>query len=355
MRPRILYRTHYQVDEPRLVSLIVQHCTSAVESSYSERVSERLWRHVVGKGRRFNVAAAGYAVDLARGLGVLSENNTWTDKGHLVALTGRREGEDVQADFALSDQERFLYFRLFLDADGAVLRLLARAALTAGSIPSPRGDWNGLAQATFHAAWEEYLQSTSETTERVRLRGRLERLMRRPFRGRTGEHKLMAHLQAMCRVGLLRRASGSVGRVYTSKGCTSRLEALCRELPDVATLEQRMARDEWPVVADAVLRGGGALRPELAEADMVRLLLGSYGRVVGTGVPLCSVSTLVDGLCIVLLAGGFRVVSQGIVLAAFLLGRLQKEYPKDVRFHVDRRGRPVFVKIASWLVAGAGG
>ena len=86
MQPRILYRTHYQVDEPAMMSFIIRHCTSAVESNYSERVAERLSRYVSNRGRGLNVAAAGYAVDLARDLGVLSENNSWTDKGHLIAL-----------------------------------------------------------------------------------------------------------------------------------------------------------------------------------------------------------------------------------------------------------------------------
>ena len=149
MEPRILYRTHYQADEPALVTFIVRHCTSAVESNYSERVAERLSRYVSSRGRGLNVAAAGYAVDLAQDLGVLSENNSWTAKGHLVALIAKAECGDLEGDLALDEQERFLYFRLFLDADGALLLFLARAAMVAGSLPAPKGRWNGLARAMF--------------------------------------------------------------------------------------------------------------------------------------------------------------------------------------------------------------
>lgn len=347
MQPRILYRTHYQADEPALVSFIIRHCTSAVESNYSERVAERLSRYVSSRGRGLNVAAAGYAVDLARDLGVVSENNSWTDKGHLVALTAKAERGDLKADLALDERERFLYFRLFLGADGALLLCLARAAMAAGSLPAPKGDWNGLARAMFVAALGEYLKASVETRQRVELRGRLERIANRPFRGRTGEHKTFVHLQAMCRLGLLRRAGGAATRIYTSEGCTSRLKSLDREIGDLATLEQRMARNEWAAVADVVLRGADTGRPDMAETEVVELLLGSYAQVASTGAPLCSISTLVDALCIVLLAKGFRIVSHSDALA--VLVALQKEHPKDVRFHVDRRGRPVFVKISRRL------
>ena len=348
MQPRMLYRTHYQADEPAMVSFIVRHCTSAVESNYSERVAERLSRYVSRRGRRFNVAAAGYAVDLARNLGVLSQNNSWTDKGHLVALTTKGACDSLETDLTLDEQERFLYFRLFLDADGALFLFLARAAMASGGLPVPKGNWNGLAQEVFVTALGEYLKVAVETRQRVELRRNLQRIVQRPFRGRTGEHKLFVHLQAMCRVGLLRRLADSTSRRYTSAGCSGRLQSLAQELRDIATLEQRMLDKEWAAVADVVLRGATAGRREMPEADIVDLLLGFYARVASTGAPLCTISTLVDALCIVLLARGFRVKSHGDVLATLVA--LQKQHPKDVRFHVDRRGRPVFVKISSPLV-----
>ena len=349
MQPRILYRTHYQADEPALMSFIIRHCTSAVESNYSERVAERLSRYVSNRGRGLNVAAAGYAVDLARDLGVLSDNNSWTDKGHLIALTAKAECGDLEGDLALDEQERFLYFRLFLDADGALLLFLARAAMAAGRIPAPQGNWNGLARAMFLAALGEYLKASVETSQRVGLRGKLERITQHPFRGRTGEHKAFVHLQAMCRVGLLGRAAGSTSRIYTSEGCTSRLESFGHELGDVVALERRMARNEWAAIADVVLRGPRTGRPEMAGTEAVQLLLGFYAQVVSTGAPMCAISTLVDALCIMLLARGFQVMRHSDALAILLA--LQKERPKDVRFHVDRRGRPVFVKIAPRLLS----
>lgn len=348
MQPRILYRTHYQVDEPALVSFIVRHCTSAVESNYAERVAERLSRYVFSRGRRFNAAAAGYGVDLARHLGVLSENNSWTDKGHLVALIAKSDCSDLGEDLALNGEERFLYFRLFLDADGALLLFLARAALQVEHLPPPTENWNALAQKMFLTTLGDYLKAAVETSQRIQLRRQLERIERRPFRGRTGEHKLFVHLQALCRMGLLRRTTSSASRTYTGVGCLSRLASLDHELGDIGTLEQRMARNEWPSIADVVLRGTKKPRPEMMETEAVELLLGFYSHVVGTGAPLCSISTLVDALCIAVLARGFQVLSTNDILAKLLA--LQKQHPKDIRFHVDRRGRPAFIKISSRLL-----
>ena len=200
----------------------------------------------------------------------------------------------------------------------------------------------------FRTTLEQYLKVSVETRVRVELRRKLERITR-PFNGRTGQHKAFVHLQTMFQLGLLQREAGSASRTYASEGRTSQLESLSRELVDVSNLDQRIARNEWALIADTVLRGTRASRPEMQETEVERLFLGVYARVSRTGVPLCSVSTLIDVLFIVLLAEGFQLKSHDDALQVLLA--LQKKHPKDVRFHVDRRGRLAFVKISSRMLA----
>ena len=351
MRPRIVYRTHYQVDEPALLSFVVRHCTSAAQSTYSERVATRLSRYLLTRGRRLNLSAAGYAVDLAQSLGVLSENNSWTDKGHLVALIANADSTDLEPNFALTANQQFLYFRLFLEADGALMLFLARAALASAVIPLPNAGWNQLAQQMFVETLTGYLRTVAETRDRVRLRADIGRIVRRPFRGRTGEHKAFVHLQTMYRLGLLHRSPKSSARIYTTDGCVPRLQALCRAIPDISALEQCVRGTGWVSIADSVFRSPGVPRPVMAEADAIHLLLRFYSEVAATGAPLCSISTLTDALSIALLERGFEVQTRGGALA--VLSALQKANPREVRFHVDRRGCPAFVKISSRLLSAA--
>jgi hypothetical protein len=58
VQPRLVFRTHYQVDEPAYLSVLVLHATSPVRSDYSERVAQTLATYLQKQGTSFNIAAA---------------------------------------------------------------------------------------------------------------------------------------------------------------------------------------------------------------------------------------------------------------------------------------------------------
>ena len=203
MKARVLYRTHYQVEEPAYMEILVKICTSPVQAAYSENVAQRLSREISSRGRKFNPAAAGYAIDLAHGLGVLSGNNTWTDKAHLLALHGKISGGDIASELELDAAERLTHFRLFLEADGAALLHIARVALRSERLPEDH-DWNRFAGVMFKDIFLEYLKATADISDRLALRKELDHL-KASFEGKTGWHKSYIHLQTMFRLGLLHR------------------------------------------------------------------------------------------------------------------------------------------------------
>src|SRR5690242_19709577 len=86
MAVRVLTRTHYQVDEPAFLRELILHCTSPTQSEYPERVAGKLAERLKAQGRDFNLPAAKYCLDLARGLGLLTENNFWTDLAQVLHL-----------------------------------------------------------------------------------------------------------------------------------------------------------------------------------------------------------------------------------------------------------------------------
>src|SRR5437879_5598042 len=111
MDPRLLYRTHYQVDEPAIIELLIKSCTSAVRSGYDEAIAEKLAKEIRKRKKLFNVAAAAYALDLARGLGTVNEQNVWSDKGHLVNLLAEVSQGPWDQQLELTPMERLLHFR----------------------------------------------------------------------------------------------------------------------------------------------------------------------------------------------------------------------------------------------------
>src|SRR5437016_4623823 len=96
MTPRFVFRTHYQVSEPAYMEFLVKLCTSPVQSSYREVVAQKLADEIERRCKAkadkedgiagFNENAGEYAIDLARGLDLITQNHTWTDRGHLVHL-----------------------------------------------------------------------------------------------------------------------------------------------------------------------------------------------------------------------------------------------------------------------------
>jgi hypothetical protein len=349
MQPRILFRTHYQVDEPAYVAVLVKTCTSPIQSAYDETVAEKLRREVRAQSKEFNVAAAGYALDLARGLGVVNDQNVWTEKGHLLNLVVESRGGPWNNGLELAFPEKLLFFRLFLEADGAGLRFIATYLLKHGQIPRADEDWNALARDLFLDVYTEYLQLTGTTADRVTLRNEIDRIRARGYTGKSGSHKLFIHLQTLYRLGLVGRMETGGARVYQINQDDGRkLRVLLEEVPGARALEEIVRDHRWAEIAASVF-GDGRQIGQIAEVELLRLLVPKYQAVVATGVPLCPLPTVVEAVQIELLAreSGFATYKA----ALDMLQNTQKHRPSDIRFHVDRRGSPAFIKLSERFVA----
>lgn len=346
MRPRVLYRTHYQVDEPFLMEVLVARCTSPVRSEYTERVTAGLSSEVKKHGKDFNVPAAGYAVDLARGLGIVTENNVWTERGQLVALCTRAGDASFEEECVLDASERLVHFRCFMEGDGAVLLHIARLAATTDEFPKD-GNWNAFAQRMFTAIYADYLKACADIADRLAIRREVERLKSKPFKGNTGNHKCYVHLQTLFRLGLLDRRDVGGQRSYrVSDVGRQSFEAVARHVPSIMALEALAEDGTWAEVAAAAFRlGHGA---SLGEQEILDLAFDAYRRIVATGVPLCALATLMDAVQIQLMCSGAALITRPALMD--ILTRLQKLHPSDVRFHVDRRGRPAFIKLAPSVI-----
>lgn len=359
MQPRILFRTHYQVDEPDYVGMIVRACCSAVAVRYKEAVAEKLVRAVMRRGndaRPLNLPAAGYAVDLARALGVINDQCTWTDKGMMLWLLTENKPQEDEKAFGLDARAKLVYFRLFLDADGAALGFLGQRAMEHGRLPYESCNWNSLAHDMFIEVFSDYLGLTADTAERVELRNRISRLETKEYKGKTGSHKMFIHLQSMHRLGLLERREDDKDRQYSlppvQDSGESAVAYLMSEIGDLSALEGVIRNHRWLSIGAKVL--GYSHRPYRADKDasaraqLSAATAATYAKIMTTGIPLCALSALGETVRIEML------VRHGVLLAfedvVDYLEALRRQVPRSVRFHVDRQGKPAYVRLADTAI-----
>jgi hypothetical protein len=351
MQPRIAFRTHYQVDEPAYLEFLVKLCTSPVRSAYREVVAQKLADEVARRGKEFNTAAGEYAVDLAKDLGLITENHTWTDGGHLVNLVAQTNEGVWEQQLPLTLPEKLLHLRTFLEGDGAALVFLARRMVETRSPVTADTTWNALAKDMFVEVFSNYLAITNNTADRVKLRREIERLRAAEYKGNTGPHKVFVHLQVLYRLSLIERVDGVRSRIYqipqTPRRTHCGLVVFTETIPDVAGLELVLKDHKWIEVAAKVLQIDAT--PWTATSDLAPLVAPHYERIMATGAPLCPISTLMEAVQIELLSQESRLLPWSKAVEA--MERLQKQHPKDIRFHVDRRGQPAFVKMSDAFLA----
>ena len=74
----------------------------------------------------------------------------------------------------------------------------------------------------------------------------------------------------------------------------------------------------------------------------------TYVRLQNTGIAVYPLHTIEDVVCIRLLANHAILARQDQVVESLQL--LQKDQPHDIRFHVDRQGRPAYIVISDNLL-----
>ena len=337
---RLVRRTHYQVLEPAFLRILIQDCTSPVSSDFPDRVAKRLSDSSAG----LNLAASKYAVDLAKALNLLNLNLVWTNLGHLLNITSGPSVPDFSP--ALTSCEKILFLRIFLEFDGAALIFFAKKIAAERRVPGGDEDWLKLAQQLYLDTYDQYLQFMTDTQMRVKVRQLAERRRSKPFEGKSGPHQCLIHIHTLYRLGIAEKPEVGNARVYESEGSKhesrSRAAKLVEEIPDLRTLENIVSDRRWYEVANRVL-GNAVSQSRISYDDFVGKVTQAYGQIMETGVTLCPLQTLVEMMQIHSLEANFELL--GYQDAMGLLRRMQNEAPKEIRFHVDRFGRPAYITL----------
>lgn len=366
MQPRLIFRTHYQADEPAYVEFLIQACTSATRGADASVVAARLKDEVERRTRRrFNVAAAAYGIHLAKALGLLTPYHTWTEKGHLVNLLAEVGRGEPERQLSLNPTEKVLHFRLFLEADGAALLPIARYLKKHGSISQAQVIQSTFIEDMFVEVLSAYVDMTGDPQERAELEQRIERLRSKGYAGRTGQgrtrqHKLRIHMQTLHRLGLVQRVDKPRGLTYRvpPKGAEGfgNLTALLREVPDVPTLERRLASGEWSRIVSTTL---GIPFDSLVDLDrkgrgyLLMLLARFYPEVMAQGLISCPLEPVVEAIVMRALAERGWLLSGDQVTD--VIADEAARVPQDVRLLRDRGRTRSAIRLSDrWLRSAAG-
>ena len=343
MEPRILLRTHYQAHEPAYLELVVTTCTSATVSAYKETVLEKLFR-LVHAGKQFNRAAAGYVVDAAHRLGLLTDRYTWAPPGTLMALTSDVGACSSAGIERLNLGRRLSHLRTFLDGDGAALLYLLNKLRDEGEIAAGGTAANGTATEMFLDVYRQYLELSSNPSDRTRLRRKIDQLRVRPYRGNTGRHKLLLHVNLLHRLGWLDRL-GPESLVYrVSEAGSSAIRAFFTDIRTVSDLERWLRAKEAMTLAGRFLATRPLSAERLSTEQFAGVLAEMYRRVVDLGFAVVPVALVVELVQHDLLTRGLELSYKS---ACERLERLRARNPKQLRYHVDRQGRPAYLVMAA--------
>src|SRR5207253_358174 len=114
--------------------------------------------------------------------------------------------------------------------------------------------------------------------------------------------------------------------------------------------ETALRSEKWIQFANRIFAraGKGDVHGSDAEHRLLEDIFEAYRRVSATGVSVCPLRTLIEGAQIEGILRGEVVPSYESCVD--VLKRLQRAHPREVHFHVDRLGRPAYLKLEEKLV-----
>jgi hypothetical protein len=339
MRPRIILRTHYQADEPRVIIATVTHCSSATDSRHEDAVAAGLMKWARANQFTLSLPGAMYAVGNARTLGLLNDAHRWTagglSFGYLHATCPAAVGP---VGLTLAVPEQRLYFKLYLQHGGALLVKFARWLLERRQVSDDELRTGSVIEQLLIEGLDEYLTIVTDIRDRTAIRRERERISRSDYASSTKRHKRYPLLRTMRRLGLISDTNPNDASVIAPDP-EGRLAALNRLVPDVTTLERFAKEDNLYAVVEGVYGTSAA-----KEGSATTLVGGAYSYAMGLGLQACPLAYL-DDVVFATSVGKTRKGGGAPGPAEELLEPLHRDRPSEVRFHVDRRGRRAFVLV----------
>lgn len=342
--PRILLRTHYQADEPRLIIATVIHCTSPTASATEDRIADKLERWARANGYVISTPGAVYAVGNARHLGILNKSNGWSASGLALGFLNRlmAAAEGIESKILTPMEERY-YLKLYLIGAGALPITFARWLLDRGSIIDAQLRTGAVLKELMISVLDQYLNLTSDLRERTAIRQERDRIRKMNYSPITSRHKRYPLLTTLERLRLLHRTKEGEDNLVIQPDAGGRLAALSRAIPDIETLERLIRHDKLQEMLDVEMHEYE--RHDLpTDVPPPQRLVSGYHFALNVGLQACPLGFLDD------IFGAIYPTSPTTKTpkAESLLDPLHKA--GEVRFHVNRKGERNYVLLTKGAI-----
>ena len=358
LRPRVILKTHSGVRRPGIFSVLVARCTSPTQPADQGTVVKRLAEEFKSVSRDSlkgatvgERGAAFHAVWMARPqqLGFLTSNLFWSWKGHVLrTLVTCNSDAGTSAFLELSPAEQVIYLKYYFEGNGAILVSLARELISRGGLAEENLVRTDLLERNLEVIWKEYLDLSTNIAERVRLR---QKLQGQKYDTSTRRHKTYPHLMPLEDMGLVTRTESGEGDAFVPVVRNGRtpLQTLVEGFPSIKELEASIDQGEHCSILAGVMFPGHrrlSLREDLAQ--LMHTTIESYRALSISGSVLHPIDAITDICYARMLSKQQVLVTRQDIDGA--LAELQRQHPKEVRFHVDRLGRPAYIVIDDELV-----
>lgn len=346
MEPRVVIKTHAGVSHPGLFSILIEKCSYPDKSSPEPSVSRRLY-NFLEEEREFRLGAK-FAVIMAKRFGFLQNNMTWGWRSHVIhavlAHLGKNKSSKSEPYFDVGPMEKAIYLKYYLEADGAMLLLLAKELNTAGKISEI--DIGERIHLLFRQIYSEYLDLSPDFRSRTSLRERLKKIQRGRYDPEEVRHKIFPHLDPFVYLGLLRKSeAGRDTQFYPlslGETGTPTTRVIEDELSDFQRMEGRFARGEhFDLVAKLLFAGTYKEYTDAKQRCVTSVLYEGYNNLKDSITGTASIEALSDWTCVTLLAEQKILIPRPRVET--LLEYEWRANPGGVRFHVDFKGRRSYV------------
>jgi hypothetical protein len=345
MTPRIVLRTHYQVDEPRIILRLISKCSSPTTSRSDDKVAACVKADVLGWEKRtaFGLPAANYAIGNARAFDLLNDSNRATAAGLGFLYIERGPSDPNCAFVELTTREARLFLVQYLIGTGALVLRFASWLLSKGETSDEEVGHDRVIEQLLVGALDDYLALERDVRSRTAIRRERDRLKAMTYDDKTRRHKRRPLLTTMRRLRLLDVDSDDKTIRPDKEG---RLATLIHKVPTIDELERTAESRELlrGVVTKVYSKDSGGAIP----ASASEIAASAYEFAMAFGIQACPLSFLDDAV----FANGIAVpaASSREGYAERILSDLHARLPRAVRFHVNRKGERAFVVLSAGAV-----
>jgi len=353
MEPRVVIKTHAGVSHPGLFSILIEKCCYPDKSSPERIVSKRLY-NFLEEIREFRLGAK-FAVIMAKRFGFLQSNMTWSWRSHVMHAVlvhlGKTESSKPAPYFDLSAMEKIIYLKYYLEADGAMLLLLAKELNSAGKISEI--EIGERIHFLFRQIYSDYIDLSPDFRSRTILRERLKKIQKGRYDPQEVRHKIFPHLEPLVHLGLLQKLeAGRDTQFYplSLEGSdTLATRVIEDELSDFQRMEVRFSMGEYfDVIANLLFPATYKKYTDMDGKSVTSVIYEGYNRIKDSVTGTASIEALSDWTCTTLLAEQQILIPRSRVET--LLENAWRCNPDGVRFHVDFQGHRSYVILTEEFV-----